>query len=331
MENPSADSIMERMAKRDRDRKDVIEKQKASKDKSKLEGVDYFDSIFDTKISEINSRLETLQPGDDITTMQNELTAVLKELQDLQKYFTSSTLFLNDRKIQNCQDVINQLIARIDESRARLVPKKKFGFKNKSNAPSQMKSETKIDGVVKEPAKEYEWTDAGRKNQVIEISSDQTNTKDLTFKDMENCVIIIKGHAGSVQMSKIKNCLLLTGPIARSMFADDCENCTFSVTCQQLRLHSSKSCKIYLHVTSRAIIEDCSEILFAPTSYTYDGYGEDMEKSGLNVNVNNWEDIGDFNCLSADEQSPNWNRIDEHDRISDWQELIEKFKLHAIN
>lgn len=319
-------SFLDGMKKRDQQRKQVIEDQKAKKAHSKTEGVDYFDSVFDKKVIEINTKLDALQPGDDLNLIQNEFTFAGGELKDLQKYFTSSTLFLNDRKIQNCQDTINQLITKVEDLKSILMPKKKFGFKNKSTAVNPAKMESKVDGVVKESMKEFVYTETGKRNQIIELTSDVTNSQDLTFKDIENCVIIIKGHPGSVQLSKIKNCIIFSGPIIRSLFADNCENCTFAMTCQQLRLHSSKSCRIYIHVTSRAIIEDCSEISFAPSTYSYDGYDEDITQSGLDMQTNNWENIGDFNWLSTDKQSPNWSKIDENEKISDWQNFIDKFK-----
>lgn len=323
--------VLEMMARRDRERKLVNEKnQRARQEKSELEGVGYFDSVFDKKVVEIQTRLEALDPSADFGHNQEEFTAIAKDLQELQRYFTSSTIFLSDHKIQRCQNIINQLVTKSDEAKARIVPKKKFGFKNKSTVA--VKTESKVDGVIQEVAKkEFIWTETQKQNEVIELNSEKSNNQDLTLKEMENCVIIIKGHPGSLQMLKMKNCLVMCGPVARSIFAEFCENCTFAFTCQQLRLHSSLNCDIYMHVTSRAIIEDCRDIHFAPSTYIYDGYAEDLEKSGLDGNTNNWENIGDFNWLSTDKQSPHWSRIEEDQKISDWAKFVEQFKSHGIS
>lgn len=325
-------SMLEKMEQRERDRKLVIEKnQRARQDKSELEGVDYFDSVFNEKVADVGKRLNALEPSCEAVYIQEEFTAIAKDVQELQRYFTSSTIFLSDHKIQRCQNIINQLVTKLDETKARLVPKKKFGFKNKSTV-APVKTESKVDGVAKEVArKEFLWTETLKKNQVIQLAAEKTNNQDLTLKEMENCVINITGHPGSLQMSKMKNCLVLCGPVARSIFADNCENCTFAFTCQQLRLHSSVSCDIYMLVTSRAIIEDCREIHVAPNTYAYDGYDEDLKESGLDGTVNNWEDIGDFNWLSTDKQSPHWSRIGDDDKISDWDAFIASFRTsHGI-
>jgi len=331
-ETVTKNPILEMMARRDRERKQVQERNlKAREEKSQLEGVDYFDSIFDKKVLEIGNSLDVLEPSSDPIKIQDGLESIARDLQELQRFFTSSTIFLNDHKIQRCQNIINQLLTKSDETKARLVPKKKFGFKNKS-ATAQPKAETKVDGISKIEHKEFLWTETRKRNVMIRLEPEKTNKQDLTLKDIENCVIIIEGHPGSLQMTKLKNCLVLCGPVSRSIFADFCEKCTFAFSCQQLRLHSSSSCDVYMFVTSRAIIEDCRDIRVAPNTYTYDGHGDDLRESGLDESVNNWEGIGDFNWLSTDMQSPNWSRIDNSQKISDWDEFIEKFKtLHQIS
>lgn len=320
------------MARRERERKRLNEKnQILRQDKLQLEGVEYFSSVFDTKTREIECKLAAMKPSEDACKLQEDLITISNDLQDLQKYFTSSTIFLSDHKIKICQNTINRLVTMSEEIKTRLVPKKKFGFKNKLTKV-EPKSE-KIDDIEKEviEKREYLWTESNKSNQLIELNSELVNDRDLTFQDIHNSVLIIKGHPGSVQMSKMRNCLLLCGPIARSLFADNCENCTFVFACQQFRFHSSVSCEIYMLVTSRAIIEDCRKILVAPSNYSYADYDNDMKASGLDGSVNNWKLIGDFNWLSPDEQSPNWNIIDCDRRITDWNGHVEKFlSINAI-
>jgi hypothetical protein len=58
------------------------------------------------------------------------------------------------------------------------------------------------------------------------------------------------------------------GPVHTSVFVDSAMDSVLFVCCQQLRTHSSKNTDIYLRVRSRAIIEECTGIRFAP--YTWD-------------------------------------------------------------
>ena len=80
------------------------------------------------------------------------------------------------------------------------------------------------------------------------------------------------------------------------------------------RTHNTKQTNFYLHVTSRAIIEDCSEVKFAPFALKYDGLDQDFESSSLNRDTNNWNKIDDFNWLASDKPSPNWSILQEEHR-----------------
>lgn len=324
----SKNTVLKMMERRDRERKLVIEKnQRARQDKSEVEGVDYFDAIFEKKAFELENRIDMLESTNDTTALQDVFTSISNELKELQNYFSSSTIFLSDHKIKTCQNTLNQLLMKCDEKKAISLPKKKFGFKNKAAKVESTGDEVNVVSaeIEKLPRKEFEWTDSQKSNVILEYENEAVNEKDLTFKEIENCVVIIRGHAGSLQMSKIKNCLVLCGPVARSIFADNCENCTFAFTCQQLRLHSSLACNIYIRVTSRAIIEDCKDIKFAPSAYAYENYDDHMDAAGLDKSINNWMNVGDFNWLSIDKPSPNWNQIDEGSRILDWSDFINGF------
>jgi hypothetical protein len=228
---------------------------------------------------------------------------------------------------------MNQLIGKAEDTKNQLIPKKKFGFKKKTDIKSPGTSKTLEDHLQLqnpiskklEARKEFIWTVSRKSNQRILLSEQEANDQDLTLSELENCVVLIHGHPGSLQLSKIKNCVVICGPVARSIFADNCEDCTFSFICQQLRLHTSKACQIYLHVTSRAIMEDSTEIQFTPNNYSYDDSEQNFAAAGLDPAINNWQLIGDFNWLSADEASPNWKALKECDKIQDWTGFLEEF------
>lgn len=61
-----------------------------------------------------------------------------------------------------------------------------------------------------------------------------------------------------MHLAKLVDCTICMGPTARSVFISDCVNCKLVLACQQLRVHTTTNSDFYLHVTSRAIIEDCS-------------------------------------------------------------------------
>lgn len=129
------DKITELLDKRHKERREKLENQQEikSKEVSANEGVEYFDSVFDEKVREIQNNLNNLSAGD--TNLATTFSKIGQTLQDLQRFLSSSTFFLNDRKVQKCQETLNDLSVRLDERKAQLIPKKKFGFKNKAAAP----------------------------------------------------------------------------------------------------------------------------------------------------------------------------------------------------
>lgn len=314
------DYLLERLNKRNKDRQNYLDVklEQRSKESALNEGVDYFAQAFGERACEIEQRISTLQldsgdaPLPDLSKLFGDITL---QIQELQNYLTASTMFLSDFKIKSCQNALNALTSACDEARQRLMPKKKFGFSGKKTLVKQKlpPALSKVDGTPKTaPCSSFTWTIANRSNAHIVLSAEQVNGKDITISNLHKCLVELQGHAGSVQISNANQCTLLCGPVSRSFFAEQLNRCTVAIACQQLRLHSSQSTRIYLHVTCRAIIEDCRQIEIDVYNYDYAELESDYEQSGLNKSQNNYTDVADFNWLSPDVHSPNWQLLKDH-------------------
>lgn len=339
------DSVLERINKRNKDRQNYLDVKLEQRNKENLqfEGADYFSQSFADRAREIETLIQnitesTTKKNNAADLANNELTRLFAdvtiEIQELQRYLTTSTIFLTDFKIKACQNVLTDLSNNCEETRLKLMPKKKFGFSGRKVAPKAILNPRvnsaggdKLDNINKKsvPTNAFTWTLSNRKNEHIYLSGDEVNGKDITISKLTNCLVEIQGHAGSLQISNAINCTFLCGPIARSLFAEHCHDSTFALACQQLRLHSSTTCRIYLHVTCRAIIEDCKHIEVATYCYDYPGIEIDFEKSGLDKSQNNYTDIADFNWLSPDVPSPNWQLLKDC-ATPNWSELRYTFK-----
>jgi hypothetical protein len=132
-------------------------------------------------------------------------------------------------------------------------------------------------------------------------------------------VVKIRGSPGTLHITNSDNCKILTGPVQRSVFIDDSHKCSYVIACQQLRIHSTKECHLYIHVTSRTIIEDCNELRFAPYNWDYPQLNDHFNISGLNCDVNNWDKVDDFNWLTGKERSPNWSILPDPERQQAWE------------
>jgi len=334
------ENLLERLNKRNKDRQNCLDVklEQRNRENVRLEGVDYFSQTFADRVHEIEKRIQNIK---DVATSKSDLTLsfadITVEIQELQRYLTTSTMFLADYKIKACQNILNELTNSCEESRLKLMPKKKFGFSGKKVAPKAIVNPKVIavgdtldaphmPGAGTSNTTDFSWTLSNRKDEYICLRGTDVNGKDVTISDLRNCFVELQGHAGSVQISQAVNCVFLCGPIARSLFAEHCQSSTLALACQQLRLHSSEKCRIYLHVTCRAIIEDCTQIEIADYNYNYATIDSDFVNAGLDKAQNNYTDVADFNWLSPNVPSPNWKLLKGcTEQFRNWCELRKEF------
>lgn len=332
------DIVLERINKRNKDRQNYLETklELRNKENTELEGTDFFAQAFSDRAKEIEKNIINVEL--EKADLLKIFAGINNDIQELQRYLSNSTLFLPDYNVRACQNILNGLTLKSEEVRQRLMPKKKFGFQNKKAVATVRAIPNtefdKIDFNEKDniSSSSFAWTLVNRQNEYILLNGNDVDKQDLTLSNLKNCLIEIKGHAGSLQISEADNCIFLCGPISRSLFAENCSNCKFAAACQQLRLHSSSNCKLWLHVTCRAIIEDCTKIEVDDYNFVYSGIDIDFKKSGLNRAVNNFKDIADFNWLSPEQPSPNWKLIsDDNYKKPNWSELRKQFEENKKN
>lgn len=262
----------------------------------------------------------------DKSQLADHFDNVQLSLQKLQKFISASTMFLPSYEIRTSLESFHDLEARIKNKRDTLLPKKKFAFKGKKKSALFVDSNKEmadvIDGSLKKVSTEMPQEIAcGFKNHVGEILEMQNNEicdKDVILSKLKECTVKICGVPSTVHMDNLQNCKVFIGPVSTSIFIDNCSGSTFIVACQQLRVHTTSDCSFYLHVTSRGIIEDCTKLKFAPFKWSYHGIDEHYRHAGLNREINNWDDIGDFNWLASNKKSPNWCILDLASRVEVW-------------
>lgn len=285
----------------------------------------YFTQIFQEKLNELETLLDlaTNVEQKDITSYFDK---IWNEVQTLQKFVGDSVIFLRGYDIRICQESLQDFETKARKLEDKLLPKKKFGFKNKRTAKKideeivKKNGHDEIDNIKK--SIKLDEIFFGFKNQssaVLNLNGDSLFKKDISLQNLEKCIVKLNGAPNTLHMNALQNCIIFCGPVSTSIFVENCKNCKLVIACQQLRLHSSTKCDIYLHVTSRAIIEDCNNINVAPYNYMYDSLVEDFNKAGLDQRINHWNDIDDFNWLVVDKQSPNWSVLDDSCKIKNWE------------
>ena len=244
-------------------------------------------------------------------------------LEQVQKYLTDSVMFLPSYEVRQAQENLRKLQYDVYQKRDEMIPRKKFAFKSRTKKgagvqKTEKSEENKITLRQENTESIRNETDFGftnQKNSELTLTADECRQKDIKLSNLEGCNIKIYGCPTALHVNNLKNCKILSGPVSRASFVSDCVDCQFSLACQQLRIHTTTKTVFNIHVTGKAIIEDCSQVGFAPYNWNYPGLCDNFQEASLNREINKWDEIDDFNWLKVDEQSPNWFKVPQEDRI----------------
>ncbi|XP_029311485.1 LOW QUALITY PROTEIN: tubulin-specific chaperone C [Cottoperca gobio] len=319
--------IQERLQKRHQERAEEAERRKEAKESRSVaeEKGEYFSSTFDTERASIEELLSSCTGADRAVVTQTLEEATVKTLQ-LQKFLNDSMLFLTQYELRRAQDALQKLQTSSAEIREEALPKKKFAFRARSKATDKVsapESDTPAASVSTKvavaPAVSVQCGFSNMNNVCLTKTAEEIHKQDVLLTHLTNCKVRLFGSPSTLHMKHIDSCEILCGPVSSSVFIDHCRDSTLAIPCQQLRTHNTQDTRVYLHVTSRAIIEDCHGVSFAPFSWSYPTLKEDFIVSGLDQNRNNWSQVDDFHWLAAGTPSPNWTVIPEEDRKTNWE------------
>ncbi|XP_059176479.1 tubulin-specific chaperone C-like [Physella acuta] len=323
-------SFTEKLFKREEERQAQLQKRKQEESEQSFriqESVQLFLDSFKSELQILKSLLVESSKIESTRLIEHFDNLSLR-VSKLQRYVSESAMFLPPYELKTAQNLITSLQSGIQEKRDELLPKKKFAFKTsnrKADRRTAMPENTKSEETAKDSKSEDDLVIelaackfVGVSNKTLQKNGNEINKKDIALASLTDCTVLLYGAPSAIHMNKLKNCKVFCGPVPGSIFIRECINCTFVLSCQQLRIHSTTNSHFYIHVTSKAIIEDCNGIKFAPCNWTYDGQEEDYATTGLTKDRNNWDKVDDFNWLAADAHSPNWSILDESERITSW-------------
>ncbi|XP_070783480.1 tubulin-specific chaperone C [Enoplosus armatus] len=327
-----AAKIQERLQKRHQTRIEDAERRKEAKESQSVaeEKGEYFFSTFNTERASIEKLLSSCSGADRVVMTQRLEEATAKTLQ-LQKFLNDSMLFLTQYDLRQAQAALHKLQTSLAETREEGLPKKKFAFRARTKAADEVPApvsdtpapdagtpadsgSTKVDGAAASEQCGFSNMD----NVCLTKTAEEIQKGDVLLTHLTNCKVRLFGSPSTLHLKHVDSCEILCGPVSSSVFVDHCRNSTLAFPCQQLRTHNTTDTRVYLHVTSRAIIEDCHGVSFAPFSWSYPTLEEDFIVSGLDQDRNNWSQVDDFNWLAAGTPSPNWTVIPEADRKTNW-------------
>lgn len=331
-----AAKIQERLQKRHESRVKDAERRREDKESHAVaeEQSEYFSSTFGAERASIEELLSGCS-GVERSVGTERLEEATAKTAQLQKFLNDSTMFLTPHVLEKAQTALQKLQASLAEIREELMPKKRFAFRSRTKAADGVPA-TAAAAAAPDTPSPAAASASGSVNQVdgaaapeqcgfsnmdgvyLTKTAEDIQRRDVLLSHLTNCRVRMHGSPSTLHLKHIDGCEILCGPVSSSVFVDQCKNSTLAFPCQQLRTHNTTDTHVYLHVTSRAIIEDCRGVGFAPFTWSYPTLEEDFAASGLDQERNNWSQVDDFNWLAAGTPSPNWTVILEADRKTSW-------------
>ncbi|CAB1419409.1 unnamed protein product [Pleuronectes platessa] len=332
--------IQERIQKRNQERIDGVERRKEEKETRSVpeENTEYFSRTFQAELACIEELLSHCS-GEDRAEVVRKLEETTTKTAQLQKFVNDSVMFLTQYELRRSQAALQKLQSSITEARDKAMPKKKFAFRARTQdtappvaAPPAQSGEVDGGGGASEksppgaatPAQSEEAPEqcgfSNREGELLTKTAEEIRQGDVLLSHLSNCRVRLFGSPSTLHLKHIDSCEILCGPVSTSVFVDHCKNSTLAFPCQQLRTHHTTDTQVYLHVTCRAIIEDCQGVSLAPFSWSYPTMDADYAVSGLDRDRNNWSQVDDFNWLAFRTPSPNWSVIPEADRKTSWDD-----------
>lgn len=327
-----AAKIQERLQKRHESRVKDAERRREDKESHAVaeEQSEYFSSTFGAERASIEELLSGCT-GVERSVGTERLEKATAKTAQLQKFLNDSTMFLTPRVLEKAQASLQKLQASLTEMREELLPKKRFAFRSRAKAADSVSTAaapdtsstatvsstnlvTQVDGAV--PLEQCGFSNMN--GVYLTKKAEDIQRRDVLLSHLTNCKVRLYGAPSTLHLKHIDSCEILCGPVSSSVFVDQCRDSTLAFPCQQLRTHNTTDTQVYLHVTTRAIIEDCQGVSFAPFTWSYPTLEQDFTASGLDRERNNWSQVDDFNWLAAGTPSPNWNVILEADRKTSW-------------
>ncbi|PSN62554.1 TBCC-domain-containing protein [Corynespora cassiicola Philippines] len=124
------------------------------------------------------------------------------------------------------------------------------------------------------------------------------------------------GPFAQLILKNIKDSLIVCGQVSGAAHITGVENSVVVASCRQFRMHGSKNVDVYLHCSSRPIIEDCENVRFAPLP-------EAFVTPEVSSYPNLWDQIDDFKWLKA-EPSPHFSILPASNRIEEsvWKDKV---------
>jgi len=136
--------------------------------------------------------------------------------------------------------------------------------------------------------------------------------------NLKNCEVQLLDHSAQVLCDRLVDCKVFIGPCESDVFIRDCENCTFTIACKQLRVRDCSHCQVYLYSYTRPALETSHHMAFANFNGAYPRLGIQFRKAKLDPEYNKWDQVHDFSRSDPAIPKPHWTELPAKDKVK-WE------------
>lgn len=135
-----------------------------------------------------------------------------------------------------------------------------------------------------------------------------------TISHLAHCVVDLTAATANtpfatLYLKDISDSLIIGGVVAGPIHITEVVNSVLVIACRQFRMHDSEDVDVYLHTSSRPVIEECQGLRFAPLPETF-------STPAIADSPNLWDQIDDFMWLKP-VPSPHYSILAENERCGE--------------
>ncbi|KAH3768108.1 tubulin-specific chaperone C [Pelomyxa schiedti] len=253
------------------------------------------------------------------TSPSQVIASATAQIERLQSSLNNSASLLPVHDLRRSQQTLDQLQSKLSLVANKVTPPKVFSFKSKpaSRLPPPVISPVEplatVTSVTPSPKNGF-FNLEGQTLQ--QISSCSTNCRqDFSLDNLKRCKVFVLQQYVALRIACLHNCWVFCAPVAGSIHVENCSNCVLCFAGRQIRIHGTTNCKLFVFAKTNPIIENSSQLIFAPYCFDFEGKEGLFKACEFEESANRFSSVEDFNWLVGG-PSPNWTISESHTTVT---------------
>lgn len=151
----------------------------------------------------------------------------------------------------------------------------------------------------------------------------EINSNDITLKNVCDSKVRILDVTDRIIGDSLSSSNLLLGPCKNSVVLRNCDYCTISTICKELRLSNCSDIELFVFCSTPIVLEDCSNITIKKVNFGYSGLTSHLITAGLQPAKDYTIQVKDISDLDENSESSTYTILSDEKDIETVLEIIE--------